>query len=63
MAYTDFIPQNVAPLGIQRIDIYDVNGKQVGFIPLGNLTPPNPARKLSGIAIFADIHLNDQLPE
>ena len=63
MAYTDFIPQNVAPLGSRRIGIYDANGNRVGQIPLGSLTPPNPKEKLYSFGNVADIHLNDELPE
>lgn len=56
MAYTHFIPQNVAPLGTRRIGIYDSNGNRVGQIPLGSLTPPNPAQKIYSIGVIADIH-------
>jgi hypothetical protein len=57
MAYKDFIPQNVAPLGTRRIGIYDSNGNRVGQIPLGSLTPPNPAQKLYSFGALSDIHL------
>ncbi len=57
MAYTDFIPQNVAPLGSRRIGIYDANGNRVGQIPLGSLTPPNNNRKLYSFGALSDIHL------
>lgn len=57
MAYTDFIPQNVAPLGARRIGIYDENGNQVGQIPLGSLTPPMAGQKQYSFGALSDIHL------
>ena len=57
MSYKHFIPQNVAPLNTRRICIYDGNGNRVGFIPLGRLTPPNPAQKLYSFSALSDIHL------
>ena len=59
MAYKDFSPQNVAPLGTRRIGIYDSNGNRVGFIPLGSLMPPNPAQKLYSFGAISDIHLQE----
>lgn len=55
--YKDFMPQNIAPLGVRRIGIYDSNGNRVGFIPLGGLTPPNPSQKLYSFGALSDIHL------
>jgi hypothetical protein len=60
MAYTDFIPQNVAPLGTRRIGIYDSNGNRVGFIPPGSLTAPNAAKKLYSFGALSDVHLPTQ---
>ena len=57
MAYTDFISQNVALLGTRRIGIYDENGNRVGFIPLGSLTPPNPAQKEYSFGALSDVHI------
>lgn len=57
MAYTKFIPQNTAPIGTRRIGIYDTNGNRAGQIPLGSLTPPNPAEKLYRFGALSDIHL------
>lgn len=57
MAYTDFIPQNVAPVGARRISIYDSNGNRVGQIPLGSLTPPNDKKKLYSFGALSDIHV------
>lgn len=57
MAYTDFIPQNVAPLGARRIGIYNEHGNRVGQIPLGCLTPPNSRQKLYSFGALSDIHL------
>lgn len=58
MAYTDFISQNVAPIGTRRIAIRDINGNRVGQIPLGSLTPPNPAKKQYSVGVGSDIHLS-----
>lgn len=55
--YKDFIPENVALPGTRRIGIYDSNGKRVGFIPIGSLTPPNPAQKLYSFGALSDVHL------
>ena len=57
MAYTDFIPQNIAPLGTKEIVIYNAQGNQVGKIPLGPLTPPIPDRKQYSFGALSDIHL------
>ena len=57
MAYTDFIPQNVAPQGARRIAIYNAQGNRVGQIPLGSLTPPNPEKRLYSFAALSDPHI------
>ena len=57
MAYKDFIPQNVAPLGTRRIGIYDVNGNRVGQIPLGSLTPPTQGKKQYSFGALSDVHI------
>ncbi len=57
MTYTDFIPQNVAPLGARRIAIYNEQGNRVGQIPLGSLTPPTPGKKSYSFGALSDIHL------
>jgi hypothetical protein len=54
--FEDFIPQNIAPVGIHRIGIYDSNGNRVGVIPLGNLTPPDHTNKLYSFGALADVH-------
>ena len=55
--YTDFIPENIAPSGVRRIGIYDVNGNRVGQIPLGPLTPPTPRKKLYSFGALSDVHI------
>ena len=55
--YRDFIPENVAPLNTRKIGIYDGNGNRVGQIPLGSLTPPNPAQKLYSFGALSDVHI------
>ena len=57
MEYKDFIPQNVAPVGARRIGVYNIKGNRVGQIPLGNLTPPNPAKKLYSFGALSDVHI------
>lgn len=59
MVYKDFIPQNTAPLGARRIGIYNEQGNRVGYIPLGNLKPPNDRRKLYSFGALSDIHLQE----
>lgn len=61
--YKDFIPQNVALLGARRIGIYDRNGNRVGQIPLGDMTPPIPSKKLYSFGALSDIHLPKETGE
>ena len=58
MAYTYFIPQNIAPLDVRRIGIYNNNGNRVGQIPLSTLTPPNDKKKLYSFGAISDVHLS-----
>lgn len=53
--YTHFIPENIAPVGAEKIGVYDSNGKRIGSIPLGRLTPPKGTRLYRFLAV-ADIH-------
>lgn len=55
--YKDFIPENVAPLGTRRIEIYNSDGNRVGQISLGGLTPPNANNRLYSFGALSDIHL------
>lgn len=57
MPFTDFIPQNVAPIGARRIGVYDSNGNRAGQIPLGTLTPPTPGKKLYSFGALSDVHI------
>lgn len=57
MAYTDFIPQNVALPNARRIGIYDANGNRVGQIPLGKLTPPTQGQKQYSFGALSDVHI------
>lgn len=57
MQYSSLIPQNVALPNTRRIGVYDKNGNRVGQIPLGNLTPPNQARKLYSFGALSDVHI------
>ena len=58
MAYKDFILENIAPLGSRRIAIYNEQGNRVGQIPLGPMTPPNPAKKLYSFGALSDVHIS-----
>ena len=55
--YRHFIVENVAPLGVRRIGIYDKRGNRVGQIPLDTLTAPAPMKKLYSFGAVSDIHL------
>lgn len=55
--YTKFIPQNIAPLGMKRICVYNENGKRVGQIPLGTMRPLDTKQKLYSFGALSDIHL------
>lgn len=57
MSYKDFIPQNVAPLGMRRIGVYNAQGNRVGQIPLGSLTPPTQGKKLYSFGALSDVHI------
>ena len=57
MAYTDFIPENIAPSGAKRIGIYDSDGVRVGVIPLGPLALSNVGQKLYSFGALSDVHI------
>ena len=57
MQYSRFVPENIAVKGARRIGIYNINGNRVGQIPLGSLTPPNPAKKLYSFGALSDVHV------
>lgn len=54
--YTYFISENIAPVGAQKIGVYDSKGNRVCNISLGRLKPPNATKNYSFCAL-ADIHL------
>lgn len=54
--YRHFVPENTAPVGTQKIGVYDSTGKKVYNIPLGRLKPSSASKKYSFCAL-ADIHL------
>lgn len=54
--YTHFINENIAPVGAQKIGVYDENGKRVGGFSLGRLNPPTE-NKLYSFCALSDIHL------
>ena len=54
--YKHFIPQNIAPNGAVKIVVHDINGKEVGIIPLGRMTPVDK-EKLYSFGIVSDTHM------
>lgn len=60
--YTHFIPENIAPVGAQKIGVYDGNGKRVGSLGLGRLKPPN-ATKLYNFCALSDVHIGKSVDE
>lgn len=57
--YTHFIPENIAPVGAQKIGVYDENGNRVANIGLGRLSPPN-APKLYSFCAISDTHIEEE---
>lgn len=56
--YTHFISENIAPVGSQKIGVYDKNGRRVAQIGLGKLSPLlSKDDKLYSFCALADIHL------
>ncbi len=54
--YTHFIKENIAPVGTQKIGVYDSDGNKICDISLGNLDP-SVAGKLYSFCALSDIHL------
>ncbi len=54
--YTHLIPENIAPVGAEKIVVYDNTGKRVVGIPLGKLTPPDK-NKLYSFCALSDVHI------
>lgn len=54
--YRHFIPQNTAPVGAERIGVYDGSSKRICTIPLGGLTPTKK-EKLYSFGLVSDMHL------
>ena len=61
--YSDFIPENIAPVGVRRIGIYNSKGNRVGFIPLGNLARKGTGSKLYSFGALSDIHIGESTAE
>jgi predicted phosphodiesterase len=55
--YKKFNPQNTGIIGARRLGVYDSKGHRVGQIPLGSLTPPNPAQKIYSFGALSDVHI------
>ena len=67
LKYTKLIPQNIAPKGATGIGVYEsvydadgkrVDGKRVGWIPLGPLAPEK-REPLFSFGLVSDIHVAD----
>lgn len=59
MSYTGFITENIAPLGVTKIGVYNSNGNRVGKINLPNTfkSPSDLGSKLYSFGVVSDIHL------
>ena len=53
---THFISENIAPVGAKQIGVYNSDGKKIGDVPLGSLTPPKTQKRYSFMAI-SDPHI------
>lgn len=56
IGYTNLIPENVAPRGIQSLIVEDSGGNEVGTIPVGRMAPPTGEPDLI-IAVVSDCHI------
>lgn len=55
--YKHFIPENIAPVGTQKIGVYN-NGRKIYSIPLGRLNSSlNETDKLYSFCALADVHI------
>lgn len=61
--YTKFIDQNIAPIDARRIAVFDADGKRVGQIPLGSLTPPTYGKRLYTFGALSDVHIGQDTAE
>lgn len=62
--FTDFIPQNVATVGAERIGLYKKNGVRVCQIELGSLAlPSNKGNKLYSFGALSDVHVSQDTAE
>lgn len=58
MQYANFIAQNVAPPGVERVGLYDSDGNRIIGIPIGHLAfPPDAGNKLYSFGALSDVHL------
>ena len=55
--YKHFIRENIAPVGAQKIGVYDSAGNRVCGIHLGRLSPSINAEKLYSFCAFSDVHI------
>ena len=57
--FKNFIAENIAPIDVKRIGIYNSKGNRVGFIPLGGLNSNllNKGNKLYSFGALSDVHI------
>lgn len=55
--YTKFNRYNVAPIGARSIIARDASGKQVAYMPLGPLTPPDIRHRRYSFGALSDVHI------
>lgn len=62
--FTDFIAQNIAPVGAEKIGVYNEKGVKVCQIELGNLElPDSRGDKLYSFGALSDVHISQDTAE
>ena len=61
--YTKFIDQNIAPIDVRRVAVFDESGKRVGQIPLGSMTPPTHGQRQYTFGALSDVHIGQDTAE
>ena len=57
-SYVNFIPENVAPVGVKKIGVYDSSGKRLFGILLDDLAlPSDRGKKLYSFGSLSDVHV------
>ncbi len=55
--YEKFIPENIAPISVKQIDVYNGKGYRIGKIELGSLAFPDAGNKLYSFGALSDVHI------